>query len=164
MALTELIEEPTSDGAPPPPPSSGAHLSYAGASRVLTVGNAATVEMYGNVLRPQVRFDVVIKNPLRFREAPSALYGVIGSDYRYVTKDRTQYIAYLRLKRDAAPLGVWRAQQAYFVWMLRQYPTALAILDPVVSVHPDQIAFEVFGKDESTYACLAFKKDAFSDP
>ena len=36
MALIELIEEPTGDGAPPPPPSSGAHLSYAGASRVLT--------------------------------------------------------------------------------------------------------------------------------
>lgn len=164
MALTELIEEPTSDGAPPPPPASGAHLSYAGASRVLTVGDAATVEMYGNLDRPQVRFDAVVKNPLRFREALSALYGVIGSDYRYAPKDRTQYIAYLRLKRDAAPLGVWRAQQAYFDWMLRNDPTALSILDPVVSVHPDQITFEVFGKDESTYACLAFNRAAFSDP
>src|SRR5215510_2618611 len=163
MALTELIEEPTGDGAPPPPPSSGAHLSYAGASRVLTVGNAATVELFGNLDRPQIRFDAVIKNPLRFREALSALYGVIGSDYRYAPKDRTQYIAFLRLKRDAAPLGVWRAQQAYFAWMLRNDPTALTILDPVVSIHPDQISFEVFGKDESTYACLAFKTEAFSD-
>jgi len=163
MALTELIEEPTSDGAPPPPPSSGAHLSYAGASRVLTAGNAATVEMFGNLDRGAVRFDGTVKNPLRFREALSALYGVIGSDYRYAPKDRTQYIAYLRLKRDAAPLGVWHAQQAYFDWMLRNDPTALTILDPVVSVHPDQISFEVFGKDESTYACLAFKKEAFAD-
>jgi hypothetical protein len=163
MALTELIEEPTGDGAPPPPPSSGAHLSYAGASRVLTAGNAATVEMFGNLDRPQVRFDATIKNPLRFREALSALYGVIGSDYRYAPKDRTQYIAYLRLKRDAAPLGVWHAQQAYFDWMLRNDPNALTILDPVVSVHPDQLTFEVFGKDESTYACLAFRKDAFTD-
>ena len=52
-----------------------------------------------------MRFDATIKNPLRFREALSALYGVIGSDYRYAPKDRTQYIAYLRLKRDVAPLG-----------------------------------------------------------
>src|SRR5690349_11957308 len=164
MALTELIEEPTGDGgAPPPPPSSGAQLSYAGASRVLTVGNTATVEMFGNLVRPQVRFEATVKNPLRFRESLSALYGVIGSDYRYAPKDRTQYIAYLRLKRDVAPLGVWRAQQAYFDWMLRNDPTALAILDPVVSVHPDQLTFEVFGKDESTYACLAFKRDAFSE-
>src|SRR5215210_7824460 len=164
MALTELIEEPTGDGAPPPAPSSGAHLSYAGASRVLTAGNAATVEMFGNLDRPQVRFDATIKNPLRFREALSAMYGVIGSDYRYAPKDRTQYIAYLRLKRDAAPLGVWHAQQAYFSWILRNDPTALAILDPVVSVHPDQLTFEVFGKDESTYACLAFKTAAFDNP
>src|SRR3954469_6856354 len=163
MALTELIEEPIGDGAPPPPPSSGAHLSYSGASRVLTAGNAATVEMFGNLDRPQVRFDAVVKNPLRFREALSALYGVIGSDYRYAPKDRTQYIAYLRLKTRFAPLGVWRAQQAYFDWMLRNDPTALAILDPVVSVHPDQITFEVFGKDESTYACLSFARDAFTD-
>ena len=161
---TEPTAEPTADEAAPPPPSSGAQLSYAGASRVLTVGEAATVEMYGNLDRPQVRFDAVVKNPLRFREALSALYGVIGSDYRYAPKDRSQYIAYLRLKRDAAPLGVWHAQQAYFAWMLRNDPNALAILDPIVSVHPDQVTFEVFGKDESTYACLAFKKGAFTEP
>jgi hypothetical protein len=161
MATNEPIAE-ISD-APPPPPSSGAQLSYAGASRVVTGGDAATVELFANLVRPGVRFDATIKSPLRFREALSALYGVIGSDYRYAPKDRTQYIAYLRLKRDAAPLGVWHAQQAYFAWMLRNDPTALTILDPIVSVHPDQIAFEVFGKDESTYACLAFKNEAFAD-
>jgi hypothetical protein len=162
MALVEQqIDDSLGDGAPPPPPSSGAHLSYAGASRVQTAGDAATVELFGNLHRAAVRFDAAVKNPLRFREALSALYGVIGSDYRYAPKDRTQYIAYLRLKRDVAPLGVWHAQQAYFEWMLRNDPTALTILDPVVSVHPDQLTFEVFGKDESTYGCLAFKTEAF---
>lgn len=162
MATTDLpIAEEISD-APPPAPASGAHLSYAGASRVVTAGNAATVELFGNLDRPPVRFDATVTNPLRFREALSALYGVIGSDYRYAPKDRTQYIAYLRLKRDAAPLGVWNAQQAYFAWVLRNDPNALAILDPVVSIHPDQITFEVFGKDESTYACLAFGNDGFT--
>lgn len=162
MATTEPIAEVESD-APPVAASSGAHLSYAGASRVLTSGDTAQVEMFGNLARPQVRFDATVKNPLRFREALSALYGVIGSDYRYAPKDRTQYIAYLRLKREAAPLGVWHAQQAYFAWMLQNDPTALTILDPVVSVHPDQLTFEVFGKDESTYACLAFGRGAFTD-
>lgn len=163
MATEPTVEDTLSD-TPPPPPSSGAQLSYAGASRVVTSGNSAQVEMFGNLERPAVRFEGTLKSPLRFREALSALYGVIGSDYRYAPKDRTQYIAYLRLKRDAAPLGVWHAQQAYFAWMLRNDPTALAILDPVVSVHPDQITFEVFGKDESTYACLAFKPEAFDAP
>lgn len=163
MALTELIDEPLSDGAPPPPPASGAHLSYAGASRLSTAADSATLELFGNLDRPAVRFAGALKNPLRFREALSALYGVIGSDFRYAPKDRTQYIAYLRLKRDAAPLGVWHAQQAYFDWMLRNDPNALGILDPLVTVHADQIAFETFGKDESTYACLSFSREAFAD-
>lgn len=151
------------DDTPPPPPSSGAHLAYAGASRVLTAGNTAQVELFGNLDRPPVKFEAKIKNPLRFREALSALYAVVGSDYRYVPRDRTQYIAYLRMKRDAAPLGVWQAQQAYFGWLLRNDPLAFCILDPVITVHPDQVMFEVFGKDESTYACLAFKRTAFDE-
>lgn len=157
--------EPTDDAGEviPPPPSTGAQLSYAGASRVSTTGNAAVVELFGNTERAQVRFEAKIKQPLRFREALSALYTIVGSDYRYVPKDRTQYIAYLRLKRDAAPLGVWQAQQAYFAWMLRNDPLATSILDPVITVHPDQVMFEVFGKDESTYACLAFRRDAFAE-
>jgi hypothetical protein len=159
-----MATEPTDDtGEIPPPPSTGAHLAYAGASRVSTTGNTAQVELFGNLDRTQVRFEARIKNPLRFREAMSALYAVVGSDYRYVPKDRTQYIAYLRMKRDAAPLGVWQAQQAYFDWMLRNDPLAFCILDPVITVHPDQVMFEVFGKDESTYGCLAFRRDAFEE-
>jgi hypothetical protein len=156
--------EPTDAGdEAPPPPSTGAHLAYAGASRVRTAGNTAQVELFGNLDRPPVRFEAKLRNPLRFREALSALYAVVGSDYRYVPKDRTAYIAYLRLKRDTAPLGVWQAQQAYFGWLLRNDPLAFCILDPVVTVHPDQVMFEVFGKDESTYACLAFKRSAFEE-
>ena len=160
-----MATEPTdaADDAPPPPPSTGAHLAYAGASRVRTAGDAARVELFGNLDRPPVTFDAKIKNPLRFREALSALYAVVGSDYRYVPKDRTAYIAYLRLKRDTAPLGVWQAQQAYFGWLLRNDPLAFCILDPVITVHPDQVMFEVFGKDESTYACLAFQRAAFEE-
>ena len=160
MATNEVTEEA---GEVPAAPSTGAHLAYAGASRVLTTGNTAQVELFGNLDRPQIRFDAGIKNPLRFREALSALYTVVGSDYRYVPKDRTAYIAYLRLKRDTAPLGVWQAQQAYFGWLLRNDPLAFSILDPVITVHPDQVMFEVFGKDESTYACLAFRRDAFTE-
>ena len=37
------------------------------------------------------------------------------------------------------------------------------ILDPVVTVHPDRVLFEVFAKDESTYACLSFGRDAFDE-
>lgn len=152
--------EPTSDQ----PAATPAHLAYAGASRVETAGDTSRVELFGNLDRPPVRFAARVKDPLRFREALSALYAVVGSDYRYVPKDRTAYLAYLRLKRETAGQSVWQAQQAYFAWLLRNDPLAFCILDPVITVHPDRVMFEVFGKDESTYACLTFNREAFDLP
>ena len=70
MATNEPLDD---TGEVPPPPSTGAHLAYAGASRVVTTGNAAQVELYGNLQRPEVRYEGKIKSPLRFREAVSAL-------------------------------------------------------------------------------------------
>jgi predicted DNA-binding WGR domain protein len=147
----------------PDQPATPAHLSYGGSSRVATAGDAARVELFGNLDRPPVAFDATVADPVRFREAFSALYAVVGSDYRYVPKDRTAYLAYLRLKRETAALNVWQAQQAYFGWLLRNDPLAFCILDPVVTVHPDRVLFEVFGKDESSYACLAFERSAFAE-
>jgi predicted DNA-binding WGR domain protein len=152
---------PAGDDAPPEQPATPAHLAYAGSSRVATAGNTATLELYGNLDRPPVRFAGRIRDPIRVREALSALYAVVGSDYRYVPKDRTAYLAYLRLKRETAAMAVWQAQQAYFGWLLRNDPLAFCILDPVVTVHPDRVMLEVFGRDESTYACLALDREAF---
>ena len=150
--------EPTPDS-----PATPAHLSYGGSSRLATSGGVSTLELYGNLDRPAVRFAAHIKKPLRFREALSALYGVVGSDYRYQPKDRTQYLAYLRLKKETASASIWQAQQAYFGWLLRNDPLLFCILDPVVTVHPDRVLFEVFAKDESTYACLSFGREAFDE-
>ena len=38
---------------------------------------------------------------------------------------------------------------------------AFVMLDPVITVHPDQVLFEVFSKDEGTYAKLGIDRDAF---
>src|SRR5262249_21659521 len=98
--------------------------------------------------RPPVHLEGAIKEPLRFREAMSALYAVVGSDYRYVPKDRTAYVAYLRMKREAAGLGVWQAQQPYFSWLLRNDPQAALILVTIISFHADLGCVEVFIRDE----------------
>jgi hypothetical protein len=161
MSTGEPLEPaPDGDDHPTATPS---HLAYAGASRVEKAGNQSTVELFGMLDRPPVRLVGRVKDPLRFREGLSALYAVVGSDYRFVPKDRTTYLAYLRLKRETAGQSIWQAQQAYFGWLLRNDPLAFCILDPVITVHPDRVLFEVFGKDESTYACLAFDRSAF-DP
>jgi len=44
--------------------------------------------------------------------------------------------------------------------MARNDPTAFLVLDPVVTVHPDAVLFEVFSKDEGTYAALAIERSA----
>ena len=91
-----------------------------------------------------VRFDAAIKDPLRFREAMAALYAIVASDFRYVPKDRTAYLAYQRMRRESASLNNWQAQREYFSWLLRNDPLAFVVLDPVITVHPDQVLFEVF--------------------
>lgn len=35
------------------------------------------------------------------------------------------------------------------------------VLDPVITVHPDQVSFEVFSIDESTYGCLSIDMEEF---
>jgi hypothetical protein len=35
------------------------------------------------------------------------------------------------------------------------------VLDPVITVHPDQVSFEAFSLDESTYGCLSVVMDEF---
>ena len=54
-----------------------------------------------------------------------------------------------------------QAQQAYFEWLARNDPTAWLVLDPIVTVHPDRLLFEVFSKDEGAYAQLGVDWSAF---
>jgi hypothetical protein len=162
MSTGDVIEEKqetTPEEAAPE--NTRVELAYAGPSKVVATEGAAELVLYGNLRRPPIHLEGSIKDPLRFREAMSALYSIVGSDYRYVPKDRTAYVAYLRMKREAAGLGVWQAQQAYFSWMLRNDPQAALILDPIISVHPDQVFFEVFSRDEGTYAKLGIDRAAF---
>jgi len=168
---TPLVDEnanastPPSDSAPAPAEVRSDHLdvrlTYEGASALVSSGSKAELALAGNSQRAPVQFEARIKDPLRFREAMSSLYAIVGSDYRYVPKDRTAYLAFLRMRRESANQGLWQAQRAYFSWLLRNDPLAYLILDPVITVHPDQVFFEVFSKDEGAYAKLGVDRDAF---
>ncbi len=100
------------------------------------------------------QFSAKINQPLLFRETLATLFGVVKSDYRYVPKDRAAYAAYCLMRRGQQHLGLFAAQQAYFDWLLLNDPLAFCILDSVISVHADGVTFEVFSRDESTYATL----------
>lgn len=128
---------------------------YEAPSEVRSERGGSRVSLVGNALRGDVSARGRVKDPLRLREALSVLYEVVGSDYRYVPKDRTAYLAYLRQQQAAPQKSLWEAQTAYFDWLQRNDPSAWLILDPVISVQRDGLFFEVFSKDESTYARLS---------
>ncbi len=148
------MTEETSTIAPEPAPATTVPVAYEDASRLITTGDAAQLALFANAHRDPVRLDGVLKDPLLFREAMAVLYAIVGSDYRYVPRDRTAYLAYLRMRRESAGLSLRQSQQAFFEWVLRNDPLAFVLLDPVVTVHPDQVFFEVFSKDEGAYAKL----------
>jgi hypothetical protein len=151
------------EDAPGPagPEATEVRLTYAGVSSLVASEGRARLALASDLRRDPVRFEATIKEPLRFREALAALYAVVASDARYVPKDRTAYLAYTRMRRESANLNAWQAQRAYFSWLLRNDPMAFVILDPVITVHPDQVLFEVFSKDEGVYAKLGIDRESF---
>src|SRR5262249_20132568 len=90
------------------PEHTSVQLSYAGVSTVVAGEDGTSrVALYANLKRDPVKVEGRVLNPLRLREALSVLYGIIASDLRYVPKDRTAYMAYMRMKRESAGLGIW---------------------------------------------------------
>lgn len=75
-------------------------VAYHGRSEVKRGPGGLAVSLEPNLRRDCVSFDALLKQPLRFREAISALHDVVVSDLRFKPKDRTAYQAYLKvLKR-----------------------------------------------------------------
>ncbi len=57
----------------------------------------------------------------------------------------------------------YKAQRRYFNYLYKRDYDAWFVLDPVITVHPDQIFFECFSQDESTYGRMAASYDEFED-
>lgn len=58
--------------------------------------------------------------------------------------------------------GFWEAQRRYYRYVYEHDKDVLLVLDPVVTVHPDEVFFECFSRDESSYGRLGVRYDAFS--
>jgi hypothetical protein len=55
------------------------------------------------------------------------------------------------------------AKKAYFQYLLKNDFQAWIVLDPVITVHPDEVFFECFSKDESSYGRLGVRYEVFED-
>jgi len=86
-------------------------------------------------------------------------------------KVRIEQLEARRAELDKARLDRLRpfhdARRAYFDYAYQMNYALQILLDPVITVHPDEVSFEAFSRDESTYARLAVpyanfeKVDAF---
>lgn len=55
----------------------------------------------------------------------------------------------------------YKAQNAYFSYLYKTDIDAWYVLDPVITIHPDEVFFECFSEDESSYGKLSCSYDVF---
>lgn len=55
----------------------------------------------------------------------------------------------------------YRAQRLYFNYLLLKDRDAWVVLDPVITIHPDELFMECFSQDESTYGKLGCNYNVF---
>src|SRR5262245_50860648 len=59
--------------------------------------------------------------------------------------------------------GFYKARQKYFDYLYQRDKELWFKLDPVITVHPDQVFFECFSRDESSYGRLAASYEVFDE-
>ncbi|HJT74687.1 MAG TPA: hypothetical protein VJ720_11725 [Chitinophaga sp.] len=64
-------------------------------------------------------------------------------------------------ERVMAPF--YKARKTYFDYLYQKDRDAWFVLDPVISVHPDEIFFECFSQDESAYGKLSASYNVFKE-
>src|SRR3954471_24795840 len=75
-------------------------LAYKGHSGVSQRNGSLGLSFAPNLRRDRVSFVGDLRDPLRFREAVSALHAVVVSDLKFKPKDRSAYQAYLQRVRQ----------------------------------------------------------------
>lgn len=75
---------------------------------------------------------------------------------------QTEYQS-LQRQRFNRTAPFYRAQQEYFQYLYQKDYDAWYVLDPVITVHPDEVFFECFSEDESSYGRLGASYEVFEN-
>lgn len=92
--------------------------------------------------------------------AEAAAAGKEASDRVRVLREE---LTDLNKQQSAILSPFYKAQRRYFDWIYRVNRDAWFVLDPVIAVHPDEVSFECFSTDESTYGRLSCDLEMFDD-
>lgn len=138
-------------------------LRYPGHSELRAGAEGSQVALALDERRGPVGVRGRVKDAALFRDAFMTALEVLGSDLRYKRRDRAAYLAYLAKKGKKATKEIWEAQKAFLEQELGDEQKPTAVLEPLLTVHPDEVSFEVFSRDESSYARLALSNDLFAE-
>jgi hypothetical protein len=69
----------------------------------------------------------------------------------------------LRTEKEKLMSPFYKARQRYFSYLYEKDRDAWIVLDPVITVHPDELFFECFSQDESTYGRLGCNYNVFKE-
>jgi len=75
-------------------------LAYLGHSGLSAIAGGQLLNLAPNLAREPVSFDAPLLQPLRFREAISALHDVVISDLRFKPRDKTAYEEWKKNERQ----------------------------------------------------------------
>ena len=103
--------------------------------------------------------DWVAQNEALFLAEYMAGYDVQAADSRMdaLKTELTQ----LRGQKDKLMAPFYKARQSYFNYIYSRDREAWIVLDPVITIHPDELFFECFSQDESTYGKLGCNYNVF---
>lgn len=90
-----------------------------------------------------------------------AALAIKGQKTQARLKELEDRLTDLNRARDERRKPFYRARTDYFNYIYESEYEMAFLLDPVVTVHPDEVSFEAFSRDESTYARLAVKHELF---
>ena len=77
------------------------------------------------------------------------------------TRDLRQELSELYRTSSERMRPYYQAQQKYFNYLYKTDYDAWFVLDPVITVHPDEVFFECFSQDESSYGRLGCRYEVF---
>jgi hypothetical protein len=69
----------------------------------------------------------------------------------------------IRSQKDKIMGPFYKARQTYFNYLYQNDRDAWIVLDPVITIHPDELFFECFSQDESTYGKLGCNYNVFTN-
>lgn len=137
-------------------------LRYPAPSEVAASPSASTVALALDGSRSAVGLSGRITDPTLFRDIILAMDELRASDLRYKGRDRSAYLAYLAKQGKKVTHAVWEAQKQYLEMQYGDRRLRPRGLDPVLTVDPDELSIEVFSRDESAWARVAFANDLFA--